>query len=173
MTRGRPAEEGAGEGASGASPTDPEPDEPRVGWFTQWLRRRPNSFEFWEVLVTDERLVWCFAGESFRSMLLRADMGEATRAFLEDATPEAALAHSERGFSVPLASLRTLRLRQGTRTRRARLVVEWEASGERVAWELSNTADGDEQADLLERLANRESFSHVDCEVETPRFAFL
>ncbi|MFC7154219.1 hypothetical protein ACFQPA_01955 [Halomarina halobia] len=147
--------------------------ERRLGRFTRWLRQRPNSLEFWEVLVTDERLVLCFAGESFRSMLLRADVGERTRRLLDDCTPAEALELADRNVAVPLADLRTIRLRAGTPTRRARLTLEWEGEGGRESWTLSNTADGDGQTDLLERLDACEGLSHVECEVETPRFAFI
>ncbi|WP_254545248.1 hypothetical protein [Halomarina pelagica] len=155
------------------SPPDPEPGERRLGRFTQWFRQRPTSFEFWEVLVTDERLLLCFAGESFRSMLLRADMGERTRRLLDDASPGEALALSDRNVAVPLSDLRALRLRSGTRTRRARLTLEWVGADGRESWTLANTADGDEQTDLLDRLGSCEPLSHVECEVETPRFAFV
>jgi hypothetical protein len=156
-------------------------DEERAprGRFTEWFRDRPTSLEFWEVLVDEDRLVWCFAGESFSSQLLRADMGERPRDRLSALTPEEALAGHERNFAVDLADLRAIRLRTGTRTRRARLTVEWRgdggADGEEAdhCWTLSNTSRGDEQRAFVESLAEEPGFEHVTVEVTTPPLPFL
>lgn len=146
-----------------------------LGRFTEWFRDRPTALEFWEVVVTDERLVWSFAGESFRSALLRADMGERTRERLGDLSPGAALALEERNFAVPLADVAALELTTGTRTRRARLTVEWDRADGREAWTLANTSRGDDQRALVESLAEEPAVTDagVDVAVSAPRLAFL
>ena len=145
----------------------------RRGRFTEWFRNRPTSLEFWEVLVADDRLVWCFAGESFSSQLLRADMGERTRGRLADLSPAEALDLDGRNFAVPLDDVRAVRLRTGTRTRRARLTVEWREDGDRQSWTLSNTARGGDQRALVESLDGDPAFAHVAVEVTKPRLSFI
>ncbi|MFC5973014.1 hypothetical protein ACFPYI_16900 [Halomarina salina] len=148
-------------------------DERVLGRFTEWFRKRPTSLEFWEVVVTDERLVWCFAGESFSSMLLRADMGERTRGQLDDWSPDEALAAEERNYAVPLGSVERIALTEGTRTRRARLTLAWTDDDEHHEWTLSNTANGDQQRAFVASLADEEAFASVDVSTAVPRFAFL
>ncbi|EMA53398.1 MULTISPECIES: hypothetical protein [Halococcus] len=144
------------------------------GRFTEWFRNRPTSLEFWEVLIGEDRLACCFAGESFSSHLLRADMGESTRRALDDcSTIEAAVGLDERNFVVPLSSVTVLRLRKGTRTRRARLTLAWDDAEGETSWTLSNTNRGDEQADLVEILAERDALAEAEVEIESPRLAFL
>ncbi|MCL7416289.1 MAG: hypothetical protein M8354_00410 [Halalkalicoccus sp.] len=123
--------------------------ETRLAHLTEWARKRPNSIEFWEVFLTTERVVCCFAGESFSSALLRADMGERAREELPDLAPEALLAHNERNVEFPLADLESISLVRGTRFRRARLTLVW--NGGELA--LYNTKAGDAQESVLESLA--------------------
>ncbi|PSQ66936.1 MAG: hypothetical protein BRD24_01945 [Halobacteriales archaeon SW_9_67_24] len=144
------------------------------GRFTEWFRNRPTSLEFWEGLVGDDRLACCFAGESFSSALLRADMGESTRRALGNcSTIEAAVGLDERNFAVPLSSVRTLRLREGTRTRRARLTLAWDDAEGGASWTLSNTNRGDEQADLVAALGERDALTGAEVGIDSPRLAFL
>lgn len=144
-----------------------------LGRFTEWFRHRATALEFWEAVVTDERLVWAFAGESFRAALLRADMGERTRERLAGLSPGEALALEERNFAVPLADLAAVELTTETRTRRARLTVEWEASGSAERWTLANTSRGEDQRALVEALAEDPAFADVDVSVSSPPLAFL
>lgn len=123
--------------------------ERRLAHLTEWARKRPTSIEFWEVFLTTERLVPCFAGESFSSALLRADMGERAREELPELAPEDLLAHNDRNFEVPLADLDSITLVRGTRFRRARLTLAWD--GGELA--LYTTKAGDSQESLLESLA--------------------
>ncbi|WP_101294337.1 hypothetical protein [Halegenticoccus soli] len=145
-------------------------DERVLGQFTEWLRRRPNSFEFWEVVVTDRRLLRCFVGESFKAQLLRADVAEGKRRRLDDLPPEELLDRHERNVAVPLDALRSVRLERGSRLRRASLSFEWDADGERERLVLYNTKGGDEQADLVRALASDERLAGVEVEVVRPRF---
>lgn len=150
-----------------------ETEECVLGRFTEWFRNRPTSLEFWEVVVTDERLVYCFAGESFSSMLLRADMGERTRGNLEEWSPDEALAAEERNFAVPLDALDSVTLTEGTRTRRARLELAWTDDDGDHEWTLSNTANGDQQREFVGTLADHGAFASVAVSTARPRLAFL
>ena len=146
--------------------------------FTEWFRKRPTSLEFWELLVGADRLAFCFAGESFSSLLLRADMGESTRSALEDrSTVEECVALDDRNFTIPLSSVTALRLREETRTRRAQLTIAWGDSvgdGEsEQSWTLSNTNRGKAQTDLVRKLAERDALADADTGVESPRLTFL
>jgi hypothetical protein len=140
-----------------------------VARFTHWIRQRPNSIEFWELVVTDERLIWCFVGESYRSMLLRADMGERDRALVDDSALEELEELDDRNFSVPLEALETVRLVEGTRFRRAKLELEWtdgdtEYDGEAT---LVSASEADSQEAVVAGLADDPRFDHVDLETET------
>jgi hypothetical protein len=137
--------------------------------FTRWLRQRPTSLEFWELLVTDRRVVWCLVGESFKSLLLRADTGERGRREIERSTPERAMALDERNFAVPLDSLRSIELRDGTRLRRAVLTLTWQEDGDITARKLYAARSSDSQVDVVEALREESSLSHVGIEVETAR----
>ena len=136
------------------------------------FRQRPTSLQFWEVVVTDERLVWCFVGESFSSLLLRADVGETGRRELEGRSADDLLALNEENFAVPLADVRKVDLDEGSRFRRASLTLTWEDEGGEVSWTLSNTSDGDAQRDVVEALAADERLSHVDVAVTERRRLF-
>ncbi|WP_049970066.1 hypothetical protein [Haladaptatus cibarius] len=145
------------------------PGETLLAHLTGWFRQRPTSMEYWELLVTDERLVWCFVGESFKSMLLRADTGERGRQEIENITPKRALTLSERNFAVPLAAVESIRLRDGSLFRRATLTVEWDENGgaESDSFELYATKSADSQVDDVETLQNESALSHVSVEAET------
>lgn len=148
--------------------------EDRLAHLTQWFRKRPTSLEFWEVVVTDERLVWCFVGESFSSLLLRADVGETGRREIENDAVDDLLALNEENFAVPLTDVRAIDLDEGSRFRRASLTLTWEGEGDGGAqsWTLSNTSDGDSQRDVVESLAADERLAHVDIRVTERRGLF-
>ncbi len=118
--------------------------------------------EYWELLVTEERLVWCFVGESFKSLLLRADTGERGRREIADVSPDRALSLDERNFAVPLDSLESIRLREGTVFRRATLAVTWRENGDTDSYELYATKTADSQVKDVEALADDPRLSHVD-----------
>ncbi|WP_435155485.1 hypothetical protein [Haladaptatus sp. DFWS20] len=144
-----------------------DPSEELLAHLTQWFRQRPTSMEYWELLVTDERVVWCFVGESFKSLLLRADTGERGRREIEELPPEQALTLSERNFAVPLDSLQSIRFRDGSLFRRATMTVTWREDGETTSFELYATKSADSQAADFETLQNDSRLSHVDIEAET------
>ncbi|MFC6906344.1 hypothetical protein [Halalkalicoccus tibetensis] len=142
--------------------------EERLGHLTGWIRRRPNSLEFWELVLTTDRLLWCFAGETYSSALLRADMGESTRDELAGLDPEAIAEYDDRNFAVPLDSLACLRLVRGTRFRRARLEVEWNG-GERT---LYSTKASDPQEELIDALSSEPALEGVAVEARAPASLF-
>lgn len=162
------------------APSSDAASETRLAWLTGWFRRRPTSLEFWEVLVTDERLVWCFVGESFKSLLLRADVGERGRREIAETAPERALTLSERNFAVPLDSLQSIRLRNGSLVRRATLTVTWRENDERgnsgrddgrtddaTTFELHGTSSTDAGVEAVAEFRDDPRFGGVDVEVET------
>lgn len=147
--------------------------EERLGRLSEWARKRPSSIEFWEAFLTNERLIWCFVGETFSSALLRADMGERRRAALEELTIEELARDDERNFSIPVSALERMRLVRGTRFRRARIEIEWDdGDDEPGAMTLYNTKAGDEQTALFERLAEESALGGVSIEVEAPSSLF-
>jgi hypothetical protein len=172
-TGSRPAADPAETGPDG---DEPMTNETVIARLTNWFRQRPNSIEFWELVVTDERLLWCFVGESFRSLLLRADMGERDRATVAELPPDAIATYDERNFAVPLEALAELRLVTGTRLRRARLVVGWRTDENDAEYEertLSQSRTADPQRELVTELRSDPRLEGVDVVVETPRFPRL
>ena len=148
---------------------DPNVDtdgEKRVARLTGWFRKRPTSLEFWEVVVTDRRAVLCFVGESFSSLLLRADVGERGRRAVADARPDELPTLDEHNFAVPLENLRTLRLWEGSCLRRPRLSFAWTADGGDVSWTLYGTNGGDPRVDAVRALADDDRLAHADVSVE-------
>lgn len=147
-------------------------DERRLAHLTEWFRRRPNSLEFWELFVTDERLLWCFVGETFSSALLRADVGERDRARLEDRSLEEIAAYDERNFTIPVSALERLRLVRGTRFRRARVEIEWTEDGDPTSMTLYNTTAGADQRELFERLAAEPALADVSIGIDSSSSMF-
>lgn len=146
-------------------------NEQSIGRFTEWYRRTPVSLEFWEGVLTDQRLIWCFVGESFKSLLLRADMGAHGRAEISGLSPDAVATFDDRNIVVPLEALRTIRLVPGSVIRRPSLVVKWHENKRRT-FELKGTSGGNPQTAFIESLAEDARFSHVDITVETSRFGW-
>lgn len=141
-------------------------NESAIGRFTGWYRQTPVSLEFWEGVLTDERLIWCFVGESFKSLLLRADMGTYGREEIDELSPDAVAELDDRNTVVPVENLRTIRLRPGSWLRRSSLVVEWNG-GE---FSLESTKGSDPQAELVNALGARDGFEHVDVSVDRSLF---
>ena len=140
--------------------------ERELGRFGEWYRRTPTALEFREGILTDRRLIWCFVGESFKSLLLRADMGARGRAEIAELSPAEVAAFDDRNRTIPLESLDSIRLFSGTRLRRARLTVEWNEEGKERSLELHNTSAGDPQVELVETLADDDRLAHVEIVIE-------
>ena len=146
-----------------------------LGRFTEWYRRTPVAFEFWEVLVTDRRMIGCRVGESFKSMLLRADMGERGREAIADLSPDKLVTSDRQLITVPTESLRRVHLQRGGLARRAVLTIEWDPiNGEDSSpLELYNTRRGDPQVGLVETLADDDRLSHLTVSIDEPCFALF
>lgn len=142
--------------------------EERLGQLTGWIRRRPSSLEFWELVLTTDRLLWCFAGETFTSALLRADMGESARDDLDSLSLDGIAAYDEHNFEVPVESLSKLRLIDGTRFRRARLEIAWD--DETIT--LYSTKGSNSQRELIETLSAEPALAGVSIEIDTPPSLF-
>lgn len=145
-------------------------NEQTIGRFTEWYQQTPVSLEFWEGVLTDRRLIWCFVGESFKSLLLRADMGTHSRERIADRSPNEVATFDDRNVVVPLERLQTIRLVPGSLVRRSSLVVEWCEDGDRRTFELEGTSSGSPQTAFVESLAEDDRLSHVDITVERSRF---
>ncbi|WP_175459712.1 hypothetical protein [Natronorubrum sediminis] len=150
-------------------------DEP-IARLTRWLRQRPNSIEFWELVVTDERLVCCYVGQSYRSMLLRADMGERERATVADAPIEDLESLADQNFSVSLEALESIRHVEGTRFRRARLELEWtESDGDPTGYDgdltLVSTSAAESQRDVVADLADDPRLKDVTIDLADHRWS--
>ncbi|MEM4781338.1 MAG: hypothetical protein QXG03_07255 [Halalkalicoccus sp.] len=137
--------------------------EERLGHLTGWIRRRPSSLEFWELFLTTDRLIWCFAGETFSAALLRADMGETAREEIGSLSLEEIATYDERNFEIPLDSLSTLRLIRGSRFRRPRLEIEW--NGESRT--LYSTKASDAQEELVETLSQDPNLQDVSVAIDS------
>lgn len=151
-------------------------DEERIARFTRWLRQRPNSIEFWELALTDERLVWCYAGESYRSLLLRADMGERDREVIADSQLAELETLDEKNFAIPIDDLELIRHVEGTRFRRARLEIEWTEVDDGTSYggqmSLISTSDAEPQREIVAALTADPRLDHVEITLETPRWSF-
>ncbi|APX98155.1 hypothetical protein BB347_06145 [Natronorubrum daqingense] len=150
-------------------------DEP-IARFTRWLRQRPNSIEFWELVVTDERLVCCYVGQSYRSMLLRADMGERDRATVAETPLEDLESLAEQNFSVSLEALESIRHVEGTRFRRARLDLEWtESDDDPTGYDgnltLVSTSDAEPQRDIVAGLTDDPRLEDVTIDLDDHRWS--
>lgn len=152
-------------------------DEERIARFSEWLRQRPNSIDFWELVLTDERLVWCYVGQSYRSLLLRADMGERNRAAIADRPLTELETLAGENFAVPVDDLDAIRYVDGTRFRRARLEIKWTEPDDGTAYDgqmsLVSTSGAEPQREIVAALAEDSRFDHVDIEVETPGWSIL
>ncbi|XVH32587.1 hypothetical protein ACNS7O_05200 [Haloferacaceae archaeon DSL9] len=152
-------------------------DESVIARLSGWYRQRPTSIEFWELVLTDRRLIWCFVGESFKSLLLRADMGERGRDAIDDLPPADVAAFDERNFTVPLSALESIRLRPRTRFRRPVLTVTWretargdrdpvEAGTETKSRELHGTSTAPPHESAIAALDDDDRLAHVSVSID-------
>jgi hypothetical protein len=143
----------------------PTADERSLGRFTEWYRQTPTALEFWEVLVTDRRLIWCCVGESFKSLLLRADMGARNRETIAELSPDELAVYDKRNIIVPLSALLSIRLKTYGFMRRTQMTIAWnDDSHESIT--LYNTSEGDPQTDFVETLAADERLAHTKITVD-------
>ena len=140
-------------------------DEYSLGWFTEWYHQTPTALEFWEILITDKRLIWCCIGEAFKSMLLRADMGARNREAIAELSPEKLAAYDKRNITVPLPALHSIHLKTGGFIRRTQMTISWE-DNEYESMILYNTSEGDPQISFVKTLASSKYLSHTDITID-------
>lgn len=133
----------------------------RVVQFTHWINQRPNTIEFWEIIGTAEHLIWCFAGEAYRSMLLRADTATKQRERIKQSDTADLVGLHERNFQVPVASLNRIDYTEGTRFRRATLEIQSTDSKQRPEMSLVGTSENISHHEEIEQLQDHPAFSHV------------
>lgn len=104
----------------------PDYETPRW-WESQWYRITPRSFKHYELLFEPDRLYMVFAGESYKSLLLRQDGRErrATEIGREHARDEKSeLLDDDHNETISLSTVREIRVRDGTLFRKPRLGIE-------------------------------------------------
>lgn len=95
-------------------------------WASQWYRITPRSFAHTELFFDPDRVLFVFAGESYKSFLLRRDgredhareLGETYRTRSADA-----ILADERHEAMPATVLEEIRLRSGSWFRKPKLVI--------------------------------------------------
>lgn len=121
---------------------DGNPPDERV-WASQWYRITPRSFVQTELFFDPGQVVLVFAGESYKSFLLRRDGREDHAAELGEEyrdRPADAILADDRHEAVPLDRIDEIRIRAGTFLRKPKLVIAT-ADGERGFYHASRRHD--------------------------------
>lgn len=98
-------------------------------WESQWYQVSPRSFQHYELLFEPDQLLMVFAGESYKSFLLRQDGRErrATEIGRENARePESVILADEHNDVISLSEVREIRIQEGSWIRKPRLSVDTE-----------------------------------------------
>jgi hypothetical protein len=123
-------------------------------WASQWYRVTPRSFEHIELFFDPDRVIYAFAGESYKSFLLRRD-GREQRAQELGAEYRGLEANrilaDERHEATLVGQLQGIRLASGSFIRKPKLVLETDEQ-ERSFYHHSKTHDVEPLADQLEAL---------------------
>lgn len=120
----------------------PEFKSPRW-WESQWYQVSPRSFRHYELLFEPDRLLMVFAGESYKSFLLRQDGRErrATEIGRGHAREsESEILTDEQNRSVSLSSVVEIQIKEGSWLRKPRLVVKTKTE-ELTLYHFSRTYD--------------------------------
>lgn len=86
-------------------------------WESQWYRTKPQSFEHFELFYDPDQILLVFAGESYKSFLLRRDGREeyATEVGENHRDRSATeILSEERNESIPLSAVTEINLRPGS-----------------------------------------------------------
>lgn len=137
--------------------------EDELARFTGWHRKTNVALEYWQVIVTSRRLICCFLGQSFQSLLLKADMGASHREDVASMSPAEAAAFDEKNLLVPLSSLQAITLTSSTRFRTAALEFEW--ADDRIQFRRNGGEDAEATLSSLER---DDRLEHVTIEIRSP-----
>lgn len=120
-------------------------------WASRWYRITPRSFVHVELFFDPDRVVYAFAGESYKSFLLRRD-GREDHAHELGAEyrelPASRLLEDERHEATRVADLQEIRVTRGSLLRKPKLVVV-EDGRERVFYHYSRTHEVDPLATAL------------------------
>lgn len=96
-------------------------------WASQWYRLTPRSFKHFELFFEADRIILVFAGESYKSFLLRQDGREQRARAIgqehRDLTTEDLLAQ-DRAESIQVDTVEQIRLTDGTLIRKPKLVIQ-------------------------------------------------
>ncbi len=137
--------------------------ETELAHFSGWHHSTNIALEYWEIRITSRRVIFCFVGQSYQSLLLKADMGASHRDQITELPPEAVAEFDDQNFVVPLSALETIRLTSPTRFRTATLEFEWD--GESMTFRRKGSVD--EEREALETLDSDDRFDHVTIAHET------
>jgi hypothetical protein len=140
---------------------------------TAWSRQTGVSLEYWDLIVTNEDAIFCFVGESYKSLLLKADMGETSRRRLDDTAVEHLKEDNERNFVVPLTNMSRIALTPATPFRNAQLEIEWNDDGATHRWRFLGASRTPDQKGSIGALMDLEALSDVTVEITPRRLWFL
>lgn len=96
-------------------------------WESRWYRVSPRSFQHYELLFEPDQLLMLFAGESYKSFLLRQDGRErrATEIGREYASePDSRIRSEERNDTILVSDVSEIRIRDGSWIRKPKLSVK-------------------------------------------------
>lgn len=121
--------------------------QPSIGnrrvWASQWYRLTPRSFKHFELFFESDQIILVFAGESYKSFLLRQDGREQRAQTIgqehRDLPTEKLLAQ-ERAESIQIDTVEQIRVADGTLIRKPKLVIET-IDGEYIFYHYSRTHD--------------------------------
>ncbi|MDS0476968.1 hypothetical protein [Natrinema sp. 1APR25-10V2] len=137
--------------------------------FSGWCKKTGYSLEYWEVFVTDQRLIFCFIGESYSSLLLKADMGAAHRDRLSDYSLSEITAFDDRNFTVPVHALRRVELTRSSWIKKTSLRFVWE-DGEIEFFDVSQTSSEKDATSNMARLSEHDEYVDVAISVSDRQF---
>ena len=132
-----------------STPADPETELAR---FSGWFHTTSIAIEYWEIVVTSQRVVFCFVGQSYQSLLLKADMGASHRDRVADLSPDEVADFDDQNVVVPISSLESITLTSPTRFRTASLEFEWAED----SMTLRRKGTIDDAAETCTRLADED-----------------
>lgn len=141
-----------------------EMGENRVCRFTGWCRKTGYSLEYWEVFVTDQRLIFCRVGESFSSLLLKADMGAADRERVSKLSLSEIVEFSPHNFVVPAATLESVRLHKGSTAKKTILSIKWDGD-EWTLFDVKHTSTYAEDLSCVTDMRESSAYPSVTFEV--------
>lgn len=110
-----------------------------------------------------------FVGESYRSLLLKADMGAANRERLSDLALPEIETFDDRNFSVPVSNLQKVELIHESRTKRTSLRFIW-GDREMRFYDVTQNSSGSDAIDNVTRLTEDGPYENVTVTVSEHRF---